>query len=157
MGLTGSNMAHRLHGKKRMDDAEAVRFTEQLGSPEGWLDTPRSETDIPESVALLLAPASFARAPGHALSASAAAPNDDTLGASLRRNSTVPFGCCRQNAGNAGARMFTPTGNGAITLSVPAGSARAAATPCRYLPPDAITAACAPEYSAPPASASASA
>ena len=57
MGLTGSNMAHRLHGKKRMDDAEADRFTERLALPTGWLDTPRSEADIPESVSRLLLPA----------------------------------------------------------------------------------------------------
>jgi hypothetical protein len=58
MGLTGSNMAHRLHGKKRMDDAEANRFTERLGLPTGWLNTPRSEAEIPESVSHLLLPAS---------------------------------------------------------------------------------------------------
>ena len=58
MGLTGSNMAHRLHGKKRMDDAEAHRFMERLGLPGGWLDTPRSEAEIPESVSRLLVPAS---------------------------------------------------------------------------------------------------
>ncbi|BBU33492.1 hypothetical protein BTHE68_72260 (plasmid) [Burkholderia sp. THE68] len=58
MALTGSNMAHRLHGKKRMDDAEANRFTERLGLPGGWLDTSRSEAEIPESVSRLLEPAS---------------------------------------------------------------------------------------------------
>jgi hypothetical protein len=58
MALTGSNMAHRLHGKKRMDDAEANRFTERLGLPTGWLDTPRSEAEIPDSVSQLLLPAS---------------------------------------------------------------------------------------------------
>ncbi|MCG7400390.1 hypothetical protein [Caballeronia zhejiangensis] len=62
MGMTGSNMAHRLHGKKRMDEAEANRFTERLGLPAGWLDQPRSEAEIPESVSVLLAPASRARA-----------------------------------------------------------------------------------------------
>jgi hypothetical protein len=62
MGMTGSNMAHRLHGKKRMDEAEANRFTERLGLPTGWLDQPRSEAEIPESVSVLLAPASRARA-----------------------------------------------------------------------------------------------
>ncbi|MDR5806336.1 hypothetical protein [Caballeronia sp. LZ001] len=62
MGLTGSNMAHRLHGKKRMDEAEANRFTDRLGLPTGWLDQPRSEAEIPESVSALLAPASRARA-----------------------------------------------------------------------------------------------
>lgn len=56
MGLTGSNMAHRLHGKKRMDDAEANRFTKRLGLPTGWLDTPRSEAEIPDSVSRLLLP-----------------------------------------------------------------------------------------------------
>jgi hypothetical protein len=62
MGVTGSNMAHRLHGKKRMDEAEANRFTERLGLPTGWLDQPRSDAEIPESVSVLLAPASRARA-----------------------------------------------------------------------------------------------
>ena len=62
MGLTGSNMAHRLYGKKRMDDAEANRFTERLGLPTGWLDTPRSEAEIPESVSRLLVPASRGKA-----------------------------------------------------------------------------------------------
>lgn len=62
MGMSGSNMAHRLHGKKRMDDAEAGRFTERLGLPVDWLDTPRSESEIPESVSRLLTPASRERA-----------------------------------------------------------------------------------------------
>ncbi|SDR61186.1 hypothetical protein [Paraburkholderia tuberum] len=61
MAMSGSNMAHRLYGKKRMDDVEANRFTERLGLPTGWLDTPRSEADIPESVSRLLAPASRGR------------------------------------------------------------------------------------------------
>jgi hypothetical protein len=62
MGMSGSNMAHRLHGKKRLDEAEANRFTEKLGLPTGWLDEPRSEGEIPESVSILLAPASRVRA-----------------------------------------------------------------------------------------------
>jgi hypothetical protein len=78
LGLSGSNMAHRLHGKKRMDDAEAERFTAGLGLPAGWLDTPRAEADIPESVAQLLAPASRVRAPGQAPSPTAAAAYEDT-------------------------------------------------------------------------------
>ena len=41
-----------------MDDAEANRFTERLGLPTGWLDFPRSVTDIPESVSDLLVPPS---------------------------------------------------------------------------------------------------
>ncbi|WP_250511524.1 hypothetical protein [Caballeronia sp. GACF4] len=62
MGMSGSNMAHRLYGKKRMDEAEANRFTKRLGLPAGWLDQPRSETEIPKSVLALLTPASRARA-----------------------------------------------------------------------------------------------
>jgi len=62
MAMSGSNMAHRLYGKKRLDSVEADRFTERLGLPVGWLDTPRSEADIPESVARLLAPGSRSRA-----------------------------------------------------------------------------------------------
>lgn len=62
MALSGSNMAHRLHGKKRMDDVEASRFTERLGLPAGWLDTPRSDAEIPESVSRLLTPAARGRA-----------------------------------------------------------------------------------------------
>jgi hypothetical protein len=58
MELSDSNMANRLYGQKRMDDAEANRFTERLGLPTGWLDVPRSVTDIPLAVADLLVPAS---------------------------------------------------------------------------------------------------
>ncbi|WP_233889413.1 hypothetical protein [Paraburkholderia flagellata] len=61
MDLSGSNMAHRLHGKKRLGAVEANRFTERLGLPAGWLDTPRSEADIPASVSRMLAPASRGR------------------------------------------------------------------------------------------------
>jgi hypothetical protein len=58
MELSGSNMAHRLHGQKRLDDAETNRFIERLGLPAGWLDVPRIAADIPVSVATLLLPAS---------------------------------------------------------------------------------------------------
>ncbi|RQR47180.1 hypothetical protein DIE19_34930 [Burkholderia sp. Bp9126] len=64
MAMSGSNMAHRLHGKKRMDSVEANRFTERLGLPNGWLDTPRSEAEIPESVSRMLTPASRGRIAG---------------------------------------------------------------------------------------------
>ena len=62
MEMSGFNIADRLHGKKRMDSAEANRFTERLGLPPGWLDTPRAEAEIPESVSRLLAPAPRGRA-----------------------------------------------------------------------------------------------
>ncbi|REG48666.1 hypothetical protein B0G80_4928 [Paraburkholderia sp. BL6669N2] len=62
MAMSGSNMAHRLYGKKRLDSVEANRFTERLGLPAGWLDTPRSEAEIPGSVSRLLTPALRGRA-----------------------------------------------------------------------------------------------
>jgi hypothetical protein len=58
MEISDSNMANRFYGQKRMDEAEANRFTERLGLPIGWLDVPRLVTDIPESVSDLLVPAS---------------------------------------------------------------------------------------------------
>src|SRR6202166_4527469 len=58
MEISSSNLDNRLYGQKRMDDAEANRFTERLGLPTGWLDVPRSVTDIPESVSDLLVPES---------------------------------------------------------------------------------------------------
>ncbi|WP_180735572.1 hypothetical protein [Paraburkholderia sp. PGU19] len=61
MEMSGFNIADRLHGKKRMDSVEANRFTERLGLPTGWLDTPRSEAEIPESVSCMLTPASRGR------------------------------------------------------------------------------------------------
>ncbi|MDR5832377.1 hypothetical protein P9250_31500 [Caballeronia sp. LP006] len=77
MGMSGSNMAHRLYGKKRMDEAEANRFTKQLGLPAGWLDQPRSETEIPKSVSALLAPASRVRANAEGQASRAATLNVD--------------------------------------------------------------------------------
>jgi hypothetical protein len=58
MEISDSNMANRFYGQKRMDDAEANRFTDRLGLPTGWLDVPRLVTDIPESVSDLLVPPS---------------------------------------------------------------------------------------------------
>src|SRR6202051_3896366 len=63
MEISNSNMDNRLYGQKRMDEAEANRFTERLGLPTGWLDVPRSVTDIPESVSDLLVPASRSDVP----------------------------------------------------------------------------------------------
>jgi hypothetical protein len=62
MDISASNMANRYYGQKRLDDAEANRFTERLGLPTGWLDIPRTLTDIPESVSNLLANPSSSRA-----------------------------------------------------------------------------------------------
>jgi hypothetical protein len=77
MELSGSNMAHRLHGKKRLDAVEANRFTARLGLPSGWLDTPRSEDDIPASVSQLLAPAARGRASAQQHEPVAPATKDD--------------------------------------------------------------------------------
>ncbi|MFM0260392.1 hypothetical protein PQR42_44590 [Paraburkholderia sediminicola] len=63
MSISASNLDNRLYGQKRMDDAEAVRFTERLGLPTAWLDVPRSVTDIPEPVTALLDPQSGRPAP----------------------------------------------------------------------------------------------
>ncbi|OYD60054.1 UNVERIFIED_ORG: hypothetical protein BDU10_9378 [Burkholderia sp. CF145] len=62
MEMSGFNIADRLHAKKRMDSVEANRFTERLGLPVGWLDIPRTEAEIPESVSRMLAPAPRGRA-----------------------------------------------------------------------------------------------
>ncbi|MEI6001361.1 hypothetical protein H3V53_30605 [Paraburkholderia bengalensis] len=62
MQMSGFNIADRLNGKKRMDSVEASRFTERLGLPVGWLDSPRTEAEIPESVSSLLRPAPRSRA-----------------------------------------------------------------------------------------------
>ena len=70
-------MAHRLHGKKRLDAVEANRFTERLGLPAGWLDTPRSEDDIPASVSRMLAPAARGRVSAQQHESLAPATNDD--------------------------------------------------------------------------------
>jgi len=56
LNLSQSNMAHRLHGKKRLDDAESERITTVLDLPSGWLDTPREAVDVPAAVAEKLAP-----------------------------------------------------------------------------------------------------
>ncbi|WP_232478131.1 hypothetical protein [Caballeronia calidae] len=56
--MSQSNIAHRLHGQKRMDDVEARRVTDKLGLPAGWLDKPRKPTDVPEAIADLLSPPS---------------------------------------------------------------------------------------------------
>jgi hypothetical protein len=77
MELSGSNMAHRLHGKKRMGTVEANRFTERLGLPVGWLDTPRSEAEIPASVSHMLAPAARGRVSAQQLQSLAHTTKDD--------------------------------------------------------------------------------
>ncbi|SAK82192.1 hypothetical protein AWB78_03996 [Caballeronia calidae] len=86
MAMSGSNMAHRLHGKKRLDDVEAGRFTERLGLPVGWLDTPRSESEIPESVSLLLTPGLRGRAAAQQQEPLSTATNDG--GSEKRPNAT---------------------------------------------------------------------
>lgn len=80
MEMSGFNIADRLHGKKRMDSVEANRFTEQLGLPVGWLDTPRSEAEIPESVSRMLTPASRGRVSVQQHEPLAAATNDGVPG-----------------------------------------------------------------------------
>ncbi|MFT4439049.1 hypothetical protein [Caballeronia sp. 15715] len=59
-GLSSANVAHRLHGQKRLNDIEANRLTSALSLPDGWLDSPHAEIDIPSATLKLLAPSSRA-------------------------------------------------------------------------------------------------
>ncbi|CAD6563190.1 hypothetical protein ACFQ3P_40170 [Paraburkholderia sabiae] len=85
MEMSGFNIADRLNGKKRMDSVEAHRFTERLGLPTGWLDTPRSEAEIPESVSRLLTPASRGRASAQRHEPLATATDDGAPGKKLTK------------------------------------------------------------------------
>jgi hypothetical protein len=76
LNLSQSNMAHRLHGKKRLDDAEAERFTTALGLPSGWLDIPRELADVPAAVTETLTPTS--RRQSTSLSSRSATTAEDT-------------------------------------------------------------------------------
>ena len=87
MEISDSNMANRFYGQKRMDDAEANRFTERLGLPDGWLDVPRLVTDIPEPVSDLLVPASRRRAAAQQELPSAVEPT--TIAAKKRASTKV--------------------------------------------------------------------
>ncbi|WP_321821568.1 MULTISPECIES: hypothetical protein [unclassified Burkholderia] len=96
MAMSGSNLAHRLHGKKRMDGVEAHRFTERLGLPEGWLDTPRSEAEIPASVSQMLTPAPRGRVSAQQHTPIAVATSDDVLG--KLADETAHTACARAGA-----------------------------------------------------------
>ncbi|AXF06452.1 hypothetical protein [Paraburkholderia hospita] len=85
MEMSGFNIADRLHGKKRMDSVEAHRFTERLGLPPGWLDTPRSEAEIPESVSHMLTPASRGRVSAQQHEPLATATDDGAPGTKLAK------------------------------------------------------------------------
>ncbi|OUL73353.1 hypothetical protein CA603_43840, partial [Paraburkholderia hospita] len=74
-----------LHGKKRMDSVEANRFTKRLGLPIGWLDTPRSGAEIPESVSRMLTPASRGRVSAQQHEPLATAADDGAPGKKLAK------------------------------------------------------------------------
>ena len=80
MEMSGFNIADRLNGKKRMDGVEANRFTERLGLPVGWLDSPRTEAEIPEPVSQMLTPAPRGRAPVQQQGAPTPATSDEVQG-----------------------------------------------------------------------------
>jgi hypothetical protein len=102
MEISDSNMANRFYGQKRMDDAEANRFTERLGLPTGWLDVPRSVTDIPESVSDLLVPPSRR----HASVQQELPPAIEPKGTAAKKSAGT-------KAKNAGARLtLSPDANG---------------------------------------------
>jgi hypothetical protein len=88
MEMSAFNIADRLHGKKRMDSIEAHRFTERLGLPPGWLDTPRTEAEIPESVSRMLAPASRGRVSAQQHEPLATATDDGAPGTKLAKAKT---------------------------------------------------------------------
>lgn len=54
VGLSPANISHRLHGNTAMDIGTAAFFCEKLQLPDGWLDQPRKESDVPEAVWALL-------------------------------------------------------------------------------------------------------
>src|SRR5471030_3234075 len=97
MGISDSNMANRFYGQKRMDDAEANRFTERLGLPIGWLDVPRSVTDIPDSVSDLLVPPSRRHASAQ-----------QELPPAIEPKATAAKKPAGTKAKNAGARLTLP-------------------------------------------------
>jgi hypothetical protein len=106
MKMSGFNIADRLNGKKRMDSVEANRFTERLGLPIGWLDSPRTEAEIPEPVSQMLTPAPRGRAPVQQQAAPALATNDDVQG--------------KLADGKVRARRKRPTALDALESSAPA-------------------------------------
>jgi hypothetical protein len=97
MEISGSNMANRFYGQKRMDDAEANRFTERLGLPTDWLDVPRLVTDIPDSVSGLLNPPSRRHAS-----------DQQELPPAIEPRATVAKKAAGTKAKNAGARLTLP-------------------------------------------------
>jgi hypothetical protein len=97
MEISDSNMANRFYGQKRMNDAEANRFTERLGLPIGWLDVPRSVTDIPDSVSDLLVPPS--RRP---------ASDQQELPSAIKPKTTAAKKPASTKAKTAGARLALP-------------------------------------------------
>jgi hypothetical protein len=47
-GLSAANVSHRLHGNKIFDRATADLFSEKLGLPENWFETPQSPESLPQ-------------------------------------------------------------------------------------------------------------
>jgi hypothetical protein len=79
LNLSQSNMAHRLHAKKRLDDAEAERITNVLDLPSDWLHTPRDAVDEPAVVAEKLAPPTRHRSKSRSASDLEHASSNETL------------------------------------------------------------------------------
>ncbi len=63
-GMSPANISHRLHGNTALDEESAAFFCERLELPEGWLDAPHTEDEVPAHVWGLLA--QHAAAPAHA-------------------------------------------------------------------------------------------
>ena len=112
VNISASNLDNRLYGQKRMDDAEASRFTERLGLPTAWLDIPRSVMDIPESVSALLDPQS-----------GRPASDQQELSAAIRPKAVVARKSAGKKAKTASVRHAQPseadhTSDAAVTKAV---------------------------------------
>lgn len=56
LGLQPANVSHRIHGQVRLEDAQVNNFTQALGLPQGWFDTPHVFADVPAEVQAMLDP-----------------------------------------------------------------------------------------------------
>jgi hypothetical protein len=117
--ISASNLDNRLYGQKRMDDAEAHRFTERLGLPSGWLDVPRAVADIPEAVSALLDPQPDRAASGQPERPASTRPETVTAGKSARKKTKTP-GERHPRPSGTGHASGTPVTKAAVAQPDPA-------------------------------------
>jgi hypothetical protein len=117
--ISTSNLDNRLYGQKRMDDAEASRFTERLGLPPGWLDVPRGVTDIPDPVSALLDPQPDQAASGQPERPATTKPETPAAGKSARKK-TKTSGERHPRPSGTGHASGTPVTKAAVAQPDPA-------------------------------------